>query len=398
MGQIKKTFNLMNLKFYKNVYLTATTNKAASVYKNAETIHSLLKLIVCPDYRTGKSTLASKLDTAALDRILDHSLIFIDECSMIDSELYKIISYIKKNKKNKIIYIGDKNQLPPVNSIFSIFNRGIRQVELDTPVRYKDKDLKYLGEILKENVESGIFNPINIPKNSSSIHWLDADSFEKEFIKYFRIFSFENRVLTYTNEAANMYAEYIRKLRGYSSLLVPNKGYVLNTPYISETRNSYFSLPSCSEIVLTDVRDIDGLTGKTSWIAQMIQQLEIENGISCDLKVVNLSSKSGTRNALAANKPLELKKIVNILKKQKKYMEMFEIKNNVLDLSQGDSLTVHKSQGSTYTNVFIDLNDLSTCRDPNVFARLLYVACTRASSKVFLCGSIPTKYGGLFIS
>lgn len=398
MGQIKKTFNLMNLKFYKNVYLTATTNKAASVYKNAETIHSLLKLIVCPDYRTGRSTLASKLDKAALDRILDHSLIFIDECSMIDSELYKIISYIKKNKKNKIIYIGDKNQLPPVNSIFSIFNRGIRQVELDTPVRYKDKDLKYLGEILKENVESGIFNPINIPKNSSSIHWLDADSFEKEFIKYFRIFSFENRVLTYTNEAANMYAEYIRKLRGYSSLLVPNKGYVLNTPYVSETRNSYFSLPSCSEIVLTDVRDVDGLTGNTSWIAQMIQQLEIENGISCDLKVVNLSSKSGTRNALAANKPLELKKIVNILKKQKKYMEMFEIKNNVLDLSQGDSLTVHKSQGSTYTNVFIDLNDLSTCRDPNVFARLLYVACTRASSKVFLCGNIPTKYGGLFIS
>ena len=385
MGQIKKTFNLMNLKFYKNVYLTATTNKAASVYKNAETIHSLLKLIVCPDYRTGKSTLASKLDTDALDRILDHSLIFIDECSMIDSELYKIISYIKKNKKNKIIYIGDKNQLPPVNSIFSIFNRGIRQVELDTPVRYKDKDLKYLGEILKENVESGIFNPINIPKNSSSIHWLDADSFEKEFIKYFRIFSFENRVLTYTNEAANMYAEYIRKLRGYSSLLVPNKGYVLNTPYISETRNSYFSLPSCSEIVLTDVRDVDSLTGNTSWITQMIQQLEIENRISCDLKVVNLSSKSGTRNALAANKPLELKKIVNILKKQKKYMEMFEIKNNVLDLSQGDSLTVHKSQGSTYTNVFIDLNDLSTCRDPNVFARLLYVGCTSASSKVFLC-------------
>jgi ATP-dependent exoDNAse (exonuclease V) alpha subunit len=57
--------------------------------------------------------------------------------------------------------------------------------------------------------------------------------------------------------------------------------------------------------------------------------------------------------------------------------------------------TVHKSQGSTHDDVYIDLGNISTCHNPNQAARMLYVAFSRARNRVFLFGQLAEKYGGL---
>ena len=46
--------------------------------------------------------------------------------------------------------------------------------------------------------------------------------------------------------------------------------------------------------------------------------------------------------------------------------------------------TIHKSQGSTFDVVAIDMDDLYKCaqRDPKMYLRLLYVAVSRAAKKV----------------
>lgn len=73
----------------------------------------------------------------------------------------------------------------------------------------------------------------------------------------------------------------------------------------------------------------------------------------------------------------------------------YSLKEQFPDLRPRDAATIHKAQGSTYNQVFIDLSDLSTCRNPDMAARLLYVAFSRAKERVVLYGKLAPKYGGL---
>ena len=54
--------------------------------------------------------------------------------------------------------------------------------------------------------------------------------------------------------------------------------------------------------------------------------------------------------------------------------------------------TVHKSQGSTYREVFVDLNNITKNNNWREVARLVYVAITRASENVHLYGELKTTY------
>ena len=75
--------------------------------------------------------------------------------------------------------------------------------------------------------------------------------------------------------------------------------------------------------------------------------------------------------------------------------KLYKLKQQYPDLRPRDAATVHKAQGSTYETVFLDLDDLSTCRDSQMAARLLYVAFTRAKKRVVLYGHLASKYGGV---
>ena len=43
---------------------------------------------------------------------------------------------------------------------------------------------------------------------------------------------------------------------------------------------------------------------------------------------------------------------------------------------------------STYDKVFVDLDDISKCNSGNTIARMLYVACSRPKSKLYLIGDL----------
>ena len=95
----------------------------------------------------------------------------------------------------------------------------------------------------------------------------------------------------------------------------------------------------------------------------------------------------------AANDFDQFTKYLKKLVKDKNWYKYYYYKEHVADLRNTDVLTVHKAQGSTFDNVLIDLSDLSTCRNPDEFRRLMYVAFTRAKNKVFLTGKLSQKYG-----
>lgn len=67
------------------------------------------------------------------------------------------------------------------------------------------------------------------------------------------------------------------------------------------------------------------------------------------------------------------------------WRECLGFKDCVVCIDFPYATTVHKSQGSTYHTVFVDIQDIGICadRDFTLYLKLLYVAISRASTKVY---------------
>ncbi|WP_395143711.1 ATP-binding domain-containing protein [Moraxella atlantae] len=89
--------------------------------------------------------------------------------------------------------------------------------------------------------------------------------------------------------------------------------------------------------------------------------------------------------------PNSISKIKSTIKKYRKernYKILRYIENFWIDLRPEYTVTIHKSQGSTYDTVYLDLNDFKSIKDLKEVAKLLYVAISRAKYKVILTGDI----------
>ena len=110
------------------VAFTATTNKAAEVLGDslglpAQTIHSYLMLRVFNDHNDG----STRLEKTRNYKVRSNVLLFVDEASMVDLNLRKIIreSFIN----SKIIWVGDEYQLAEALQGFSF--RGNQDVDVN---------------------------------------------------------------------------------------------------------------------------------------------------------------------------------------------------------------------------------------------------------------------------
>lgn len=100
-----------------------------------------------------------------------------------------------------------------------------------------------------------------------------------------------------------------------------------------------------------------------------------------DLEYINENLKI-LRNILKKKKEDRLVKI--ILQRLWEFY-YYRIIDEFADISYGYCITIHKSQGSTYNNVFIDLdNVVRTNHDKNQMIKSVYTAVTRASLKLKL--------------
>jgi hypothetical protein len=360
-----------------NVEFTATTNKAADVLctsagRAAGTIHSFLGLRVSVDYKSGKEILQTTQNTVNRSG----ALIFIDEASMIDSTLRR---YIKEflTPGCKIIYVGDHYQLPPVNDKESPVygDESINMAVLTQPMRNSSQPaLMALCQQFRSTVETGIFFPIKtVPQVIEALDNLSAQKLIDQ------IFTQENpscKILCYTNERVKAYNNYIRELNNLPATFVEGEKLILNSPF--EVTSSIL-LPA----------ELDIVVGKTS--AHSYYKTPHGHFLYYTAEMISGTYRAYTK---AAVNPEDLKKYMDKLKAQKAWREFYQIKNEFADLRPTYACTVHKSQGSTYDSVIIDLDDIGTCWDKTTVARLLYVAISRARSKVYLRGSLPYSYGG----
>ena len=103
------------------IVLTAPTNKATNVLKDkakeiklpvyVQTIHSLLSLKLV--WRKSEQVLQQ--DSYGSDDFGEYDYVVIDEASMLNEELMDYIRAAVDAHHNKVIFMGDPCQLPPIN-------------------------------------------------------------------------------------------------------------------------------------------------------------------------------------------------------------------------------------------------------------------------------------------
>lgn len=352
-----------------NIRFTASTNKAAVVLadkvgEEASTIHSLLGLKVLNDYKTGQTKLQKTNNT----EVFYNTLIVIDEASMIDSALLKIIR--EQTMNCKLLYIGDSAQLAPIFETESpVFASVPDKLELTTIQRQQaDNPIIQLSQQLRNSVFTDTFS--EIMPNGVQIQHLSGEDFQAEIDRAFtHNYSVDSaKILAWTNTKVLQYNDYIHNLIKNTSDILVGDTMVTNNPILAangSTAHSTDSFITVRSIEPGKEHDIEG-----NWIT--IKETGVRVFVAKDLNEVTTLLKN--------------------LAKAKEWVQYFKWKDFFADLRNIYASTVHKSQGSTYGTVFIDLSDIGSNNKSNEVARLLYVAITRASEKVIFYGKLPNKY------
>lgn len=371
---------------YTGVEMTATTNKAAEVLgestgRPTSTIHSFLGLTVFEDYATGHV----KLKRTQRWQVHENKIIFIDECSMIDNELYKTLQEATLNCK--IVYVGDHSQLAPVTEKLSpIYKPETPFYALTEQMRNAGQPaLQALCQQLRETVETDLFLPVReVP---GVIDHLNDDEMQAELARIFQTQTKDARILAYTNRRVSEFNAFIRDMRALPDEYMVGELLVCNAVYEKGRKR----LAVEEEIEVTRSSGPDQIEIDTnpdgSKVLLDVHYYDIESALNGTFPMVPVPTNREHFDAL-----------VRHYKARKNWERYFHLKNTYPDLRPRDAATVHKSQGSTYDTVFVDLGNISTCTNRDQAARMLYVAFSRAKNRVCLFGNLTERFGGLVLS
>lgn len=383
------------------VMFCATTNKAAAVLNDrvskagfkASTLNKVFGINVEVD--SSKTYNARNLVNVLKDvDIMPGTTIIIDEASMINEENYKILNDIAKEHRLKIIYVGDEAQLAPVNEdkISKVFRNGEGKVIRLTQVERTDDNA-----ILKEATAIRNGEPLSkvssfnskgegvayiSPQHQEAINEV-IDKYVKGLKQNPNFF----RILAYTNKAVTAYNNQVRELLGYDSPI----------PHVGEPMTGYANWGY--EWRTKSYRFINSESYKVTQVGRPTTvQTRLDNGTPVVMQAVPITLEDSlgnvdTFNFMDIKNNAQNRQSAMILANEKKRLwnearraygreakaavyakinvidSFLFVNDNIEDNSHnllqaktidfGYALTIHKSQGSTFTHVLMDDVDVS---------------------------------------
>ena len=211
---------------YRFIIPTATTNKACEslsqyLKTTVQTIHNYLGLVVFDNYETGETSVVPSRSY----RTRHNEVILIDEASMINQDTFNFIrSSLRDNCK--VIYVGDKYQLPPINEkISQIYLQDYEELSLTKLLRASNQELIDINKAARELVINGIKIPV---KEGLNIHFLNDTTAPNYIINNFKNPDHNNLICCYTNKAVIAYNNYCKQIRGIKSPYVKGEHYICN--------------------------------------------------------------------------------------------------------------------------------------------------------------------------
>lgn len=389
-------------KQYRPVVFCATTNKAAAVLNErvskagfkAATLNKVFGISVEVDSKSNTYNARNLVNVLKDADITPGTTVIIDEASMINEENYGILNNIAKQNDLKIIYVGDSAQLAPVgeDKISKVFRNGEGKVITLTQVERTDDNaiLKEATELRNGNPLSGISSFNDKGEGVAYIspnHQDKINNIVAHYVKGLKHNSNYFRILAFTNKAVSAYNNQVRELLGYTSPIPqvgePMTGYN-NWGYEWKTKSYRFINSESYKVSKVDKshKITINLNDGTAVTMEVIPlTLEDSLGNIDTFNFIDIKSNPSNLQAaiqLANEKKMlwaEAKHAVGRDAKAKIYQRINFIDNflfvndNIEDSNHnllqaktidfGYAMTVHKSQGSTFTNVLMDDVDIS---------------------------------------
>jgi exodeoxyribonuclease-5 len=366
------------------IVLSAFSNKATKVLVamaaqwgleiDAMTCCKLLGLRPVINEDDGKQMF--QLDRQQGSQIDRYRLVIIDECSMINQELWELLVNAVSNlyRGTQILFVGDSAQLPPVNEPESAcFRQIVHRAELTEVVRYGGA-IGVIAEDIRRNLERDRlprFTSDTNTDNTEGCFVLPRPAWETLLIRAFTSPAYQKnpdqvRALAYTNRRVAQLNHTIRSaIYGSNALrFVPGERLIALTPCLEEDA---IVLPTSAECEV-----IHAARGREGEWPLWILEVETENG---DYKTLRVLHESGQT---------EFKAKVDLLAQEKRWMEFWDLQQRFHAVDYAYSLTIHKSQGSTFQDVFVDVPSMLSNRNLIERNQLCYVAFTRAAKRLFL--------------
>lgn len=385
------------------VHLTASTHKAAKVVaglagEEAATVHSLFGLRPVNDYDSGETRLERRKDPKAESG----SLVIIDEASMVPKELLRQLAADAKDLDLKLLFVGDPYQLPPVadGSGTPVVFDVVPTLKLTTVHRQAAGNPIIALATAFRQVLDGAAYPVIRPRGEA-IQRVDRAAFGGLIRERFKSVEYGRdpnhcRLVAWTNARVKLLNAYVRGL-----LLGPDAQRYAYLP--GETLVANETITANDEILLANETAVTVTKAQPGNYATDMELpgywLEVTTAEGKDHRLFVPDDLSASRRYLAilSRQAQTLKKLAGQSEEGDRqsrtaWRQYFEAKESFADLRPPHAVTVHKSQGSTYQHVLVQVEDIAQAahHPGHLLARLLYVALTRAAQTATFYGALPS--------
>jgi len=389
----------------KSIVILTPTHQALDVSREAigisnsnlhfATLHSFMGLK--PEYnKDGSVSFKRDRSTFNKNAKLEVDVAIIDESSMITQELYTFIKEAMegteyKSRVKAVIFVGDSAQLMPVeeerinkdykHAIYD--NDIINEYTLTEIIRNPDLEvIEFVNGVRNFIVDKGnkqdLFNYIEKEKqkeHNKIKFYNNKKDFVKSFIEKNRIKDTSGCIATFTNAKVNAYNKMLRD-------------YFYRDKYKEET----------PEIFKDDLFVLqEGIVNKYgTTLAYNSQILDIKEYNLDDIRVGNAELECYVCTSSDKIKFKVLKKSSQekwdkflkdysqkCMKNRDYWKKYYKYKNTFIDYKYHYSYTIHKLQGSSFDDIWVDMTNLGYT-DNETLLRLFYVACTRSKNNVHI--------------
>jgi exodeoxyribonuclease-5 len=397
------------------VVVSAPTHKAKKVVMNTtnkegQTLHGLLGLRPDVDLDNFNPN-DPKFNPIAIPKITDYNFVIIDEASMINRELYDLILDKTNGSGTKVLFMGDPAQIPPVGEKESVaFSNVTHQFhQLKKIERQNDTNpLAYIYDALRNNlnrIDGGFERKSNMNEFSEGVIFtVDKREFRKAILDKYSSDDFKKdtdfaKVIGWKNETIIASNKVIRdELIGKGKDIVEVGDILMGYRSVSSENQRYNIIENSADYLVIDKSKLEtnafGVNGYNVKLRENLArgQFRFQDVFIIDTKdhenlhlyaqLHDFFRDMGKRNKKAWNKYYAFRRSNILMKTIDKYRSgLYRSTADVIvkDMDYGYAITGHKSQGSTYSHVFVmenDINDNWVLKERN---QIKYVALTRPS-------------------
>lgn len=362
----------------KSIAVATPTHKAKRVVQgyleangfevDCYTLHSILGLGAGVDEDSGKQ----KFDAQSNDKrpIEKYDVIWIDECSMIDSSLFSALL----GSPVRLLFTGDKRQLLPVGEnsfpVFDYFTGRKDRVELTEPQRYSGaiKELVYACIPCIDNKK--LFDPSSYLLDESChlvrdwfSHW--AASSEPDKV-----------VLTFTNRDVDKLNQRCREhIYGPN----PDNFYPEEEVITYSVVNDLAGQPFVSNGSICHIDFIEEdlmAQGSEVFITQLVKFKEYYH--KC--RIIHPSHEKKWKDYLT-----QLSK--DCKNGKRRWRDFYWVQGLIAQFKATHALTIHKSQGSGWNDVYF-IDCFKYLGDVELQPRLHYVGASRAKKNLLYANKV----------